>query len=202
MSEIVVVVESTAQIEVVGTTVEVVEESAHVVEAVAHVEIDAPSDGSTAVIEVVGTTVCVEASPEVVEVLEGPMGPRGIPGPTGPAGSDGTTFDVTAGEAISALRCVKVVGDEAFLVDSGDASDATKVIGITTTAAGAGASITVRTDGPLTDAAWSWTPGSIYCGALGVLTQSPPASGFVCEVARAKFPTSIVIDVQTPFIRG
>jgi hypothetical protein len=153
-----------------------------------------------------GTTVrdrasvtVVDGSPAVVEV--GSPGTQGVPGA---AGTDANaTFEAISGEAINALRVVKIAAGQAYRADAADPNDAQLLVGISITAtSAAGQALTVRNDGPLSDAAWNWAQGVVYCGANGVLTQTPPSTGFVCEVGRVLAPDTILIDIQTPIIRG
>lgn len=150
-------------------------------------------------IEARGNVNTVAAAPNVLEV-----GTRGLQGKQGEPGDDfNALFEVLSGEAISSHRVVKVVSERLRKVDSNTVADANVAVGITVTStSGADQTQTVRNDGPMTDPGWNWVPGPIYCGPNGVLTQTPPASGFVCEVARAKTATEILVDIQPPIIRG
>lgn len=127
-----------------------------------------------------------------------------VPGPQGPPGdTDAAVLLATTGTAINALRVVKLENDLAYIADAYTAADANRVIGISVTAASnPGEQISVRTDGEMNDAVWSWTPGAIYVGQNGVLTQTAPSVGFVLEVARARSATKIIVDVQNPFMRA
>lgn len=129
----------------------------------------------------------------------------GLTGAPGRDGADASSlFDATSGEAINALRVVRGSGDEIFRCNGDDASHAGTAIGITVTATSApGESQTVRSDGLMVDAAWNFASGPVYCGPAGVLTQNPDlASAFVCQVAVAKSPTEILVDIQPPIRRG
>lgn len=144
-------------------------------------------------------SVHVAEKPRTVEV-----GTRGLQGIPGVDGTDANAiFQAESGEAISALRVVWQAAGTLFKADSSTVGHATLIVGITTTAtSGAGEQQTVRNDGPLSDASWNWAPGPVYCGLNGVLTQTPPDTGFICEVGRVKNPTTILVDIQPPIIRG
>jgi hypothetical protein len=136
----------------------------------------------------------------------GRPGDDGAPGPQGPAGppgvTEGTTFNIEAATVIHARRVVCVGALGAFHPDLDDPVDATQVAGIAVTAASTpGDEISVRTSGPMVDAGWAWTPGYVYCGADGVLTQSLPAAGWVQRVGRVTGPTSFEVDIDTPIVR-
>lgn len=127
-----------------------------------------------------------------------------VPGPQGPPGdTDATILVGTSATAINALRVVKFEADLLYVADSSTAADANRVVGISVTAASnPGEQVSVRTDGEMSDAGWSWTPGAIFVGQNGVLTQTAPSVGFVLEVARARSATKIVVDIQNPFMRA
>lgn len=73
------------------------------------------------------------------------------------------------------------------------------VVGITTGAAAAGAKVSVRTFGQLSETSWSWTPNEpIYLAANGLLSQSPPTTGAVVVLAHALSSTSLFIRIQQP----
>jgi hypothetical protein len=126
----------------------------------------------------------------------GVQGPQGIPG-------DGGAFSLTAGAGgISALRIVVAEAGVARYPDIEDADDAERVVGLAYTAASAGGSVTVQSDGAVTDSNWNWSPGSLWCGANGVLTQTPPAApAWLMEVGRVLAPTRILLDIQPPILR-
>lgn len=138
----------------------------------------------------------VQCAPDVVSV--------NTPGPQGPPGdTDAAVLLATSGATINALRVIKLENDLAYVADSSTAADANRVVGISVTAASnPGDQISVRTDGEMNDAGWSWTPGAIFVGQNGVLTQTAPNVGFVLEVARARSATKIIVDIQNPFMRA
>lgn len=106
-----------------------------------------------------------------------------------------------ASGAISALRAIVADDGTGRYPNTAIASDAGKVVGISVTAAADGEPFEVLTDGEWADASWSWTPGPVFCGADGVLTQTPP-SGWVLEVGRALSATRLTVDVKTPLVRA
>lgn len=116
----------------------------------------------------------------------------------GKPGTGGTTQVVrqTSG-ALSALRVVWE--DELGVVRPLDASDAGHidlVCGLTLTGASGPADVTVQRSGPVDDAAWAWTPGRVWLGAGGALTQVVPAAGFDLVVGFAVSPTRLYLDFQ------
>lgn len=145
----------------------------------------------------------LDGTKEVVRVAS-----VGIQGPPGADGVDADNVVIrTSGQAISGGRVVKLGPDgKVYLASAGVVGDATLIVGVAVTAtSGPDESLTVRLEGRMTDPVWSWTPGMpLYCGANGVLSHTPPAPpmAFVCEVARALTATEILVDTQTPIVRG
>ena len=124
---------------------------------------------------------------------QGPPGPPGVPGPAG-----GSALQRVAGETLSALRAVYELDGEVFVLDSGDADHIDLLLGITLTAAAAGDPVTVQRSGVIDDAGWSWTPGRVWLGVDGRLTQTPPANGFDVLIGSAVSATRITLNLSDP----
>lgn len=107
-----------------------------------------------------------------------------------------------AGEDLSGHRMVRIESGSAWYASNADQSHAGKVAGITTGAAVATDPVSVQTQGLMTEPSWSWTPGPVYLGADGALTQTPPTSGFLLIVGRAIDTTKLLIGIQTPVLRS
>lgn len=129
----------------------------------------------------------------VVPGGQGPAGGQGIPGPAG-----GSAIQRTAGEVLSALRLVYEEDDKVFLLTEDDGEHIFQVLGLTMTAADTGDEINVQRSGPIDDAGWSWTPGPVWLGTSGNLTQTPPSGGFDLMVGVALSATRILLDLQQP----
>ena len=119
-----------------------------------------------------------------------------------PGETEGATFLVPAGETIHGHRVVRADGGALFHPEPGTAAHADQVVGIALQSGDAPAPLLVRAHGQITEASWSWAPGVIWCGADGQLTQSPPASGWLLQVARVVSPTTITVDIDTPIFRS
>ena len=132
----------------------------------------------------------------------GPRGPKGDQGEQGPPGSDLSVMDVQAGETIHGRRVIRMVDGLAYHPDLLNNEHALQVLGIALAASVTGASFPVRTSGPVYDAGWNWDPGYVYCSTDGVLTQSPPSTGWLQRVGRVINPTTFNVDIDTPFIRN
>jgi len=85
--------------------------------------------------------------------------------------------------------------------DSGTAAHAGRVIGVSTGAAESGAAVTLRTRGEITEPSWSWDTGLlIWLGLNGVLTQTPPASGFNQVIGFPVTAAKMFVDIRQPII--
>lgn len=106
-------------------------------------------------------------------------------------------MEALAGEAISALRVVYLAAGEVFHLDAGS-EHVRSVLGVTATAGALGAPVNVQRLGVMTDTAWSWTPGPVWCGAGGQLTQTPPVGGYDLQIGAATDATTIILNIQEP----
>jgi hypothetical protein len=137
----------------------------------------------------------VEVIQVVADAEQGPPGPRGEAGPAG-----GATVSRMAGATLSALVAVwEDAAGRVHALDQGDEDHVFSLLGVTLTAADAGAPIDVQRSGAITDSAWSWTPGQrIYLGIGGALTTTPPAAGFDVLIGTALSPTRLLLNLQDP----
>lgn len=129
--------------------------------------------------------------------IQGPPGPQGIPGPSG-----GTTLERTADVVLSAYKVVyATAGDGANYADHTQLLHRLGLLGITLHAASSGSLVQIIRSGELEEATWSWTPElPIYCGVGGMLTQVPPTTGWLGQVAYATSPTSIIVNLGPPVL--
>ncbi|HSX21508.1 MAG TPA: hypothetical protein VLE97_01885 [Gaiellaceae bacterium] len=125
------------------------------------------------------------------------MGPQGAPGET-----EGATFLATCGATIHGDRVVRIANDVIFEPDTSVHSDALEVVGIAMQAGSTGSQILVRTAGVVTEGSWTWSPGIVYCGNGGQLTQSPDPTGWLLPIGHAKNATTIEIDIGQPIMRS
>lgn len=123
----------------------------------------------------------------------GSQGPQGEPGADG-VGSVVETAE--AGETISALKPVVILDGIASVASSSNAAHKGFVAGIATTAATIGNSVSIQTAGRLQDASWNWDVSLpwLFVGN-GVLTQTPPSSGWVQSIARVESSDTVFIQV-------
>lgn len=126
-------------------------------------------------------------------IARGPAGPQGEPGPAG-----GSAVQRAAGATLSALRIVYELDGEVFYLDPSDAAHVDLVLGITLSAAAQGQLVSVQGFGPVDDSSWSWSPGPVWLGADGSLTQLPPAGGFDVLIGAAVSATRVNLNIQEP----
>ncbi|HIA67108.1 TPA: hypothetical protein EYN98_13820 [Candidatus Poribacteria bacterium] len=107
------------------------------------------------------------------------VGVQGIPGPGGDVANITKTY--ISGEAIGGYKAVKLDTDGLlYLADNDTIGDISKVVGISTSAGGVGASIQVLEFGFKANSSLNgFSPGSVFVGNSGTLTQTRPLTGFV-----------------------
>lgn len=72
-----------------------------------------------------------------------------------------------------------------------------RIIGITkTSAAAADEEVTFVSEGLLTDPSFVFTPGPVYIGVAGSLTQIKPTSGLLIQVGTAISLTELIVGIQ------
>jgi len=157
-------------------------------------------DQAASLSDVTEYAVTVELEPDVVLVTEGEQGPPGVPGAPGPAG--GQAVQRPAGEAISALRAVYELDGLVYLANTLDESTVYLVIGVAISGAPMGGSLNIQRSGEITDSGWNWTPGLVWLGSNGTLTQTPPISGFRVNVGVAVSPTRLWLNLDYPIDLG
>lgn len=137
----------------------------------------------------------VEAVSVVAVAEQGPRGPQGVPGPAGGA----TT--VTVGATALSGHSV-VAADAAGMLIKADCTNPAHqgaVLGLLANAYSPGDQAVVQTAFTLEHAGWTWTPGPVFVGAAGQLTQTLPVGAFFSQVvAHALSPTLVLVDVQPP----
>ena len=138
----------------------------------------------------------VDTDVEVLEVAaQGPRGPQGVPGPAGGA----TTFTVGA-TPLSGHSAV--AADAAGLLIKADCTNLAHrgaVLGLLANAYSPGDQAVVQTDLTLEHSGWTWTPGPVFVGTAGQLTQALPIGAVFSQVvAHALSPTLVLVDIQPP----
>lgn len=133
---------------------------------------------------------------EVVAVAE--QGPRGIQGIQGPAG--GTTTVTVGATPLSGHSAVAV--DAAGLLIQADCTNPAHrgaVLGLLANAYSPGDQVVVQTAFTLEHSGWTWSPGPVFVGTAGQLTQTLPVGAVFSQVvAHALSATLVLIDLQPP----
>ena len=132
---------------------------------------------------------------------------RSLKGDKGDSGTDGTnTTDIyTAGEALSALKIVRIdpADGKLYLADGTDIADYQSIVGMTMEAVSTESNPNILFKGPHTDSNWNWNMSgnvSLFLGANGQITQTPLTSGFSLRVGFATSPQSIFLHQGEPII--
>ncbi len=151
------------------------------------------------IIEPSEVTQSVEVSGESVTIIEPAIvGPQGAPGAPG----DLVDTNYFAGEPLGGQRVV-IVGDDSklYYADSANLTHFNRVLGVTTGAVILDARASVRIGGPMTEPTWNWDLRKfLYLGSNGLLTQTPPAAGFLLQIGWPISPSCIMIEIQMPLL--
>ena len=147
-------------------------------------------DGGAAVVVTQPTNTVV-----VAVAQQGPRGPQGVPGPAG-----GTTTVTVGADPLSGHSAV--AADAAGLLIKADCTNPAHrgaVLGLLANAYSPGDQAVVQTAFTLEHAGWTWTPGPVFVGTAGQLTQALPIGAVFSQVvAHALSPTLVLVDVQPP----
>ena len=154
---------------------------------------------STVSVDVSVVSQSVTVSPTVNQVT---ISPTGLPGPKGDKGDPGDVqelYSMVSGEAVDSLRVVRRESDGlGYIVSSDTVGDAHTVIGVSTQTVTLGGTFNYVARGELQDANLSLVDGAVYVGVDGVLTQTPPTTGFVLKVGHAVNSDTLFVDVGVP----
>ena len=132
----------------------------------------------------------------IVAVAE--QGPRGIQGIQGPAG--GTTTVTVGATPLSGHSAVAVDADGLLIqADCINPTHRGAVLGLLANAYSPGDQAVVQTAFTLEHSGWTWSPGPVFVGTAGQLTQTLPVGAVFSQVvAHALSPTLVLVDVQPP----
>lgn len=144
-----------------------------------------------------GSASCCQRSDGAFTIMVGQRGAQGRPGIDSGGGIQ--TIVRTAGETISALRIVYESQELTHPVDPATES-VFQALGLAITSSSIGSDITIQTQGFVDDLGWSWTEGHVWCGPNGILTQSPPTSGWDFIIGFATSATRLYIDLNEPVL--
>jgi len=111
-----------------------------------------------------------------------------------------TALSLSAIGPISGHRAIVSTGNGARYPSTSVSADGDLIVGISTNAADDGDEVIVRTNGEIVEPSWNWTPGPIFAGNNGVLTQTPPSGAWIRQVGVAVAPTKVVVDLRPTFL--
>jgi hypothetical protein len=123
----------------------------------------------------------------------------GPPPPVSPTGGGSSIrFTEVAATVLSGHRVVTRQTDGTVgYASNDDLADVNAPLWITTGAAASGALVTVVAYGVIDEPSWAWTPGPVYLGSGGLITQTPPAGPgalFIAQIGFATSPTSVFVE--------
>lgn len=105
---------------------------------------------------------------------------------------------VVAAENLGGHRVVTLNGNYA---SKDNAAHKFTILGLTRGAATMGSPADVITFGLITEGSWNWTEGSpVFLATNGLLTQTPPTSGFRIIIGRPQTATTLFVDISEPII--
>jgi hypothetical protein len=137
-------------------------------------------------------TVTTAAPPEILTEIT--RGPQGIPGPAGDA-----TLYYEAGQILSGHRVVMIEDDKAYYADCTIPSHGKRVLGITTGASVIGVQSRIQASGEMSESSWAWIlDAPVWLGINGLLSQTPPVSGFSLIVGFPISSTKLLIRISEP----
>lgn len=142
--------------------------------------------------------VTLETPAEIQVVAAGAQGPQGIQGVTGPAGA--VTQTLVAGDVLGGHRWVVPDATGAVIyADQTTPTHANKVLGMTLGAALLGADIQIQSSGEHIEPSWTWTLDlPVFLGSNGLMTQTPPTTGFSQIVGFPITATKLMIGLREP----
>jgi hypothetical protein len=107
-------------------------------------------------------------------------------------------FTMPAGATLSGHRAVVSDNGQAVYADNLTPAHDGRLTGITLGAALAGDSVTVQALGLLTESSWNWTPGPLWLGESGLITQTRPVAGMQWRLGTALSATTILWKPESP----
>ena len=107
---------------------------------------------------------------------------------------------VIAGQQLFGQRVVRIDNGKAYLFDSDEIGYIGEAVGITTGSASIQSAVTIQTMGVMSEPSWSFTPGRVWVGKSGILTQTPPVAGIQQAIGRAIDATVLSISIEVPIL--
>lgn len=114
----------------------------------------------------------------------------------GGGGSDIPGIAVVAAVDLGGHRVVTVDG---LYADASDITTMNKGAGLTVVAVSAGQTTAAYNTGVITEPSWNWSVGQpVYLGLNGLLTQTPPTTGYLLRIGQPKSATSLIVEIAQP----
>lgn len=124
-----------------------------------------------------------------------------ITGPPGPPGPATTSFPLTVAMTVSQAQVIASVADVPAIADRSILAQCGGVLGVASTGVSGGGLITVQFAGELVITGWTWVGNTpVFLGLNGVLTQTPPTTGFLQIIGTPVNPTTLLIALQPPVL--
>ncbi|MBW4660937.1 MAG: hypothetical protein KME15_19860 [Drouetiella hepatica Uher 2000/2452] len=146
------------------------------------------------------TIAAIDQTTVLKPIVETQTVQAGIQGQAGRNGSDSTATPIiySTATALSALRVLRLNELEQLEYAScDDPTEAFNIAGFLSIAVGSGVLATVDQRGIFSDSSWSWTPKRpLYLGLNGFLTETPPQSGFLIQLATTITAQKITFEIQ------
>lgn len=157
-----------------------------------------------------GTAILTRSDAPAVKVSDAQRsqlvvgGFRGVPGPPGLPGSAGAAVStLPIGAVVQSLRLVRSQNGTIYPVDTAQPDDGAAVIGLALQSVTTiGNTVDVQRAGQVTNSSWAWSPGVVWCGPDGTLTQNPSATGWLMQAGRVITATTIDIELEQPIYRS
>jgi hypothetical protein len=106
-----------------------------------------------------------------------------------------------AAVSLSGQKVVVLGATGLVYANSGNPAHVGAILGVTNGATLAGQEVDVVEKGAVDEPAWSWSQYQpIWLSGIGLISGTPPASGFSCQIGFALTPTRIFISVQAPVV--
>lgn len=113
------------------------------------------------------------------------------------------TITMIAATALSGQRVVIFGADGAQYADPNNLDHASQSPGLTMHAADAGAAVSIKTAGNISDPGFTWEPGTaLYLGESGRLVAQVPTSGLMWKLASVNAAGIIYFEPDDPIWRG
>lgn len=119
--------------------------------------------------------------------------------PSGPATY--VYLNLIASQTISIHTVMAPDGTGGVVYASNNAPTAIgRAIGLAWNSANTGDTVQVIVSGEVDEPSWNWTPGEVYLGVNGTLTQTAPSTGFVQVIGVALTATRLSVGIQLPIL--